>query len=120
MTVSCRDCGCESFVCSDCAMKWLRRAELAEATLEQITGSKEPSSDYRHWYCFSFSGKIDGSVVGMDCRASTYAGYKQKNITLEMITEQKKQAGVTSSAVLMSVSYLGYMTSEEFKGEEEE
>lgn len=65
-----------------------------------------------HWYCFSYIGKLlkDGS----HCNACTYTGYEHKEVTLGMIKENKRNAGVADDAVLISVSYLGHMTREEF------
>jgi len=64
-----------------------------------------------HWFCFAYIGK-DSS--GTECQACTYTGYPRKEITLKMIYQNKKNAGVTKKAVLISVSYLGYMNRSKF------
>ncbi len=62
-----------------------------------------------HWYSFAYtSGKETGS---------THTGYDTKGVTLEMIKDNKVNAGMTKRSVLLSVCYLGYMTTEEFTGE---
>lgn len=67
----------------------------------------------RHYYCFSYSGR---DSLGNSYEANTYTGYKEKEITLSIINENKVYAGVSTNAVLISVSYLGYMTVEAFTG----
>lgn len=69
-----------------------------------------------HWFCFSYVGYALEN--GKDCKASWYAGYVKKNITNPMIMENKKSAGVTDAAVLISCSYLGHMPKAEFEGQE--
>ena len=71
-----------------------------------------------HWFCFSYTGKdLDG---GWQCSASTYSGFSDRRLTLLRIAEGKALAGVTDEAVLLSASYLGYMTKAEFlEGSEE-
>jgi len=64
----------------------------------------------QHWYCFSYTD-IAGSI---SIFASTYTGYIRKGITMQRINENKKNANVRGEAVLVSCSYLGYMTREEF------
>ena len=69
-------------------------------------------SKKRHWYLFAFSGiELEG---GRQCQASTYTGFKYKDITLAIIQDQKRNAGVTQSAVPIAINYLGWMTREEF------
>lgn len=68
-----------------------------------------------HWYCFAYIGNDLNSNLA--CHASTYTGYKNKKVTMDRIMKNKAHAGVTDEAVLLSVSYLGYMSNEEFKGE---
>lgn len=71
-------------------------------------------TEKKHWFCFSYRGyNLDD---GLTCDASTYTGYNHKNITLKAIKENKVHAGVRDSAVLISVSYLGYMNKEEIMG----
>ena len=75
-------------------------------------------SKKRHWYLFAFSGiELEG---GRQCQASTYTGFKNKEITLPIIREQKTNAGVSQSAVPIAINYLGWMTREEFTAEAEE
>lgn len=64
-----------------------------------------------HWHCFAFSGK---TLQDEDCFSTTYMGYHDKEITLPRIEEAKSAAKINQEAVLLYVSYLGYMTKEEF------
>lgn len=63
-----------------------------------------------HYFCFSYIGK--DLETGRDCQGSTYVGYHDKLITKPMIDRNKELAGVTNEAVLIAVSYLGFMTKE--------
>ena len=67
-----------------------------------------------HWYCFSYIGK--DIKTGLTANGCTYSGYTEEGVTLQAITENKQNAGVTDDAVLISVSYLGKMTKEVFTG----
>lgn len=70
-----------------------------------------------HWFCFSYSGKEIKS--GQACQASICVRRKNRNITLNDINELKEPSSVKIDAVLIAVSYLGYMTKEEFGGDSE-
>ena len=70
-----------------------------------------------HWYCFTFQGQL--IQCGSQATASTYTGYLNKKTTLMRIKENKKFAGVTDNAVLISYLYLGYMTEKKFTTIEE-
>lgn len=52
--------------------------------------------------------------------ASTYVGYPNKLINKPRIEYQKTQTGLTGNQVLLSVSYLGYMTKKEMIGEDQQ
>lgn len=66
-----------------------------------------------HWYCFTYKGKV--IECGSPADASTYKGYEAKDfITLKMIKDNKRKAGLTDSACLINITYLGYMTKQEF------
>lgn len=92
------------------APKMLHVARPAEKVSDESKG--------RHWYLFAFSGiEIES---GRQCQASTYTGFPDKEITLAIIQEQKRNAGVTRSAVPIAVNYLGWMTKEEFTLDAEE
>lgn len=67
-----------------------------------------------HWYCFSFKGTC--LKTNSDCSSSICVSREEKKITMANIREGKKYAGVKDSAVLISASYLGHMTTEEFEG----
>lgn len=62
----------------------------------------------KHWYCFTYA------AAGM--QASTYTGYEKKGVTMQMIDENKKNAGVPQESVLLACIHLGYMTKDEFTG----
>lgn len=68
-----------------------------------------------HWFSFVYICKDAKS--GQDVTASTYTGYKTKNITVKIVAENKENAGVTDEAVLIDLPYLGYMTKAELLGE---
>jgi len=65
----------------------------------------------KHWFCFTFSDMRDSNQV----IACTYTGYDCKNININRINDNKAHAGVSPSAVLMGISYLGYMTKDDFQ-----
>ena len=62
------------------------------------------SCERRHWYVVSWFKD--------NCFGSEYVGCKKKKITLATIHKVKSEEKVT-----LGVSYLGYMTQTEFKGE---
>lgn len=55
-----------------------------------------------HYYCFSFIDEAGYS--------SCYKGQIEKEVTLKDITQAKIDAQAKENAVLLAVSYLGYMT----------
>lgn len=66
-----------------------------------------------HYYCFTFEGKtISSNEAGI---SSVYWGLKNKNITYPNMMEAKQLADMNSEAVLLGISYFGYMTAQEFK-----
>jgi hypothetical protein len=67
-----------------------------------------------YFYSFSFvGGTPDGTGGGY---ASTSAGYELKpSFTIREIDKRKLIAGLTYEAVLLSITFLGVMTEEEFK-----
>lgn len=65
-----------------------------------------------HYYCFTFY-EVQGSA---SAHASAYFGFEQPRVTLKNIAAAKHGAEVSDRATLLSCSYLGHMTSEEFKG----
>lgn len=69
-----------------------------------------------HWYCFSFAYS-SGSTAGHAC---SYQGFEhQGNFTHSCIQAVKAHALPTcpkSHMVLVAITYLGYMTAEEFNG----
>ena len=67
----------------------------------------------QHWFAFSF--KDNGNVT-----ASTYIGFRTKLVTLAQIALAKESAAVSQNAVLLNVSYLGYMARETMMGPDNE
>lgn len=65
-----------------------------------------------HWFCFTYTETTDAGVVYAD----TYTGYPTEHVTKQMIEQNKEYAGVTKKAVLMAMSYLGWMPTNEFTG----
>ena len=64
----------------------------------------------QHIYCLTFIDSSTGPVA----YASVYGGFDEHKITLSQIAHAKGGAGVTQAATLLSCSYLGHMTQEEF------
>lgn len=68
----------------------------------------------QHWYCFSFSGAANG--VGAS--ASQYLGLETKQIKKMFINYASELTGLDKGAVLISATYLGLMTNEQFTAKE--
>ena len=65
-----------------------------------------------NYYCFTFKGNVPD---GRPATASSYAGYQIKpNFGKGEIRKQKSLSGLTDDAVLISITFLGVMTEEEF------
>ena len=74
------------------------------------------NNDKKYWYCFSFFGT---ALTGEEnARASTYTGYSDQRITMPRLKHAKAHAGVKNDSVLVSCSYMGYMTKTEMLGDE--
>ena len=71
----------------------------------------------KHWYAFTFM--YSNAVRMCYVYTSVYIGYNDRNVTLPRIKAAKLAQGIPESAVLMSVSYLGYMSEDEFSPEEQ-
>ena len=65
----------------------------------------------KHFYAFAFQ-YVSGTVQGT---SSTYVGYDDQIVTLPRINTAKSGAGVPATAALIGLSYLGYMTEDDFK-----
>lgn len=75
----------------------------------------QDSAPLLHWYCFTYVGStIEGRSGATAC---TYAGLEKEKITLEIIKQQKKEAGMMDGSVLISCIYLGCMAKDVFVGE---
>ena len=61
-----------------------------------------------HWYALSFTFQ-NGATMGNAC---TYTGYPEQLVTVPRIEQAKEAAGIRNpkSAVLIGLSYMGYMT----------
>lgn len=69
----------------------------------------------KHWYCFTLMGKTEAE--GKDAHASSYGWFDDKDmITKSAIEAAKESSPLRNDAVLVNVSYLGYMDSETFYG----
>lgn len=65
-----------------------------------------------HYYCFSFKSTNGISTT----EGSAYIGYVEKDfITMARLNAAKAGAEMPQNAVVVSISYLGYMTPEEFR-----
>ena len=88
--------------------------------LEQSTQStsedvpEENTKKKLHYYCFTYRG--DSSEHDGQVYAVAYTGYDEERITMAIINENKTYAKVTKNAVLVSATYLGYMTEDEVRG----
>lgn len=69
----------------------------------------------KHWFAFTYTGKNRDGSPGQ-AWSSAYTGYAQResSVTMAMIQENKAFADVADDATLISVSYLGFMTRDEF------
>lgn len=76
---------------------------------EQITVDEgiELESAKKHWFVFSYA-KLKGFV-------SSISAFDSKEITLDRININRRSAQISSRSTLLSCSYLGFMTEEEFK-----
>ena len=73
---------------------------------------RDKNSEKLYYYCFSFKGLTPN---GSNADASSYAGYEsQPFFTFKEIDKQKINSGLTVGAVLLSITFLGVMTKEEF------
>lgn len=82
----------------------------ADEAFSHLTAELEANK--RHWYCFSYVGKaVDTNDTVNAC---TYTGFSKQEVTLADIKENKANAGVTDKAVLMGLSYCGFMTKKQF------
>lgn len=64
----------------------------------------------QYWYCLSYIGRTDNMATAYYC---AYVGCNEKDkITMQSAMSKSD----LKDAVLLSVSYLGYMTKEEFTG----
>ena len=69
-----------------------------------------------HWYCLIFNGV--SLEEGQQCTTSTYTGCSIKDqFTLAAIKKQKAFAKIREDSVLTSITYLGFMTKEQFTAE---
>jgi acyl carrier protein len=67
-------------------------------------------SEKRHYYNICFQQFADPSKNIEHCLANTIVGYVNQHVTLPDINSVRDKSGLAEKAVLMSVSYLGYMT----------
>ena len=78
--------------------------------------------EHLHWYCWSFIGLKEpkaGTIADNNCYASAYIGYPQKdNLTLNRIKLAKEAAKMSKDAVVLSVTYLGFVSIKEFEKDE--
>lgn len=63
----------------------------------------------KHWWSFVFSQTTKGATT----TASVYMGWEQGSyVNVPRINSAKDSAGVSQEAIMLSCSYLGYMTKE--------
>jgi hypothetical protein len=58
-----------------------------------------------HWYAFCF-----GRGTGY---ASTYTGFTDKKMTVKRVNEAREYSKIGDDSVLISFSYMGYMTKQQ-------
>ena len=70
----------------------------------------------KYWYSLTFHYTTERGWA----MHSVYVGYKvsRREFSLPEMKSIKEQEGMPLDATLMNISYLGFMTSERFKGEE--
>ncbi|WP_415912401.1 hypothetical protein [Neptuniibacter sp. QD37_11] len=68
-----------------------------------------PNKNKQHWYSFVFQHSSKTSQA--------YGGLPNKKVTKPDIEKLKRSACINGSAMLMSCSYLGYMSEPEFQGD---
>lgn len=63
----------------------------------------------KHWWSFVFSQTTNKTTI----TSSVYMGWEQgEYVNIPRINSAKEAAGVSQEAVMLSCSYLGYMTKE--------
>ena len=70
------------------------------------------NKNLKHWYSLSFYGLSKKS--GQLANGYTITGYNKKDLVLADIEEAMSSAGMNEKAVLLSVSYLGEWSEEDF------
>lgn len=73
------------------------------------------SEPKRHYYAMCFIYGIDRAMV----HQCLYYGLPHKNITVSDIESAKSEGEMPHDACLISASYMGYMTTNEVKGDRE-
>jgi hypothetical protein len=74
--------------------------------------------DELYWYALVFQKSVQNSAgYSATTTASIYMGWPSRKVTLERIAAAKKGVDVPDDAVIISCSYLGFMTRAEFTGE---
>lgn len=68
-----------------------------------------------HYYIFTFQYPL---VAGGFALMNSMQGFEKNCITLSGIKNAKLNAGVSLDSIVIGVSYLGHMTSQEFKDAE--
>lgn len=67
----------------------------------------------RHYYCITYFGNRGGNQV----YTNVYSAHTVKQISKGLLDRVSKQYEL-DNAVVMAISYMGYMTEEEFKSDE--
>lgn len=69
-------------------------------------------SEKRHWYqfCLLYQGGAGAAYRSVSC------GFMDQNVTMARMAFARENAGAPADALISSVSYLGFMTREEFEG----
>ena len=75
----------------------------------------KPDKGEEHWHSFAFMWVEKGTETH---HANAKAGFPDRKITNPHLKELKKSIGAPESAVLLSASYLGYMTEDELTGDQ--
>ncbi len=69
-------------------------------------------SPLKHWYLFAFSTPAPGHVA----MASVIAGLDNSQVTVPVLIEMRRTHQIPETAVVVGISYLGYMTQETMEG----
>jgi len=82
--------------------------ELHQTRIELYPDTGDSDEPKQHWWAMSFKGHaLDADSIR---EAFAYIGFPDERLTIPRINEAKKLATVKDDAVLITATYMGYMT----------